>query len=44
MVEPIVPAQEVLERDADFHLAAVVQHLYYQVLVVEVETGPDLSH
>jgi hypothetical protein len=44
MVEPVVPAQVVLKRNAQFYLAAVVDELQYQVVVIEVKTGPYLPH
>lgn len=40
MVQPIIPAQVVLERNAQLDLTPFMQKLYYQVVVVEVETSP----
>lgn len=43
MVQPVVATKVVLERDAQLHLAAVMQELYNQVLVVEVEPRPQFT-
>lgn len=44
LIEPVVPIEEGLERDAQLELAGVVQEFEDEVIALELEAGPDLAY
>ena len=43
MEQPVVPRQVIVQRNAKLHFAAIMQQLYYQVILIELEPSPHLT-